>query len=74
MGQQRVKAARWKLESFLYFLIRDHLPIGKVDKIMYDMRKLEEAELITYSSKHIQEFANEIMEELILESFQEKPK
>lgn len=61
------KRAEWRLEMFLYLLIRDHLPIGRVEEILKDMKAMDEAEVITYSSKVIRDFTHELLQDLKIE-------
>lgn len=71
----RSKRAEWKLEAFLYFLIKEHLPVGKIDEIMTQIKTCEDLQLFVYPSVNIRNYAHEILEELILETvMSEHPK
>ncbi len=51
-----------KLKCFLYMLMRDELPCGKVAQIMQEIAKLPE--ITNYSNEGLAEYADEVMREL----------
>ncbi len=58
-----------KLVCVFYTLIRDHLPIGVIEKIVKESENLLDSEndkpTITYSNKYLAEYAKSIEERLI---------
>jgi len=46
-----------KLTAFLYLLIRDHLPSGKVAKLIMDVHKITEN--IEYTNEHLEALAKD---------------
>lgn len=60
-----------RLVTFLYILLRDHLPAGIVEEIMvkhaqYEgIEALDEADFESYSNVHLARYAHEISQRLV---------
>lgn len=52
-----------KLKCFLYLLMRDELPCGKVARIAQEISRCDK-KIYTYSNKGLAEYADEVMREL----------
>jgi len=54
-----------RLTQFLYLLMRDHLPTGKVESIMEQVRHCKERQLsVQYSAPHLEAYARELTKEI----------
>ena len=51
-----------RLTVFIYFLGRDLLPLGSIEKVMEQIEQLEKEP--NYSNKHLESYAREIAERL----------
>jgi len=53
-----------KLVSFLYILLRDHLPSGVVEQIVYDVYTAEDIEYTRYTNGWLASYAKDIADRL----------
>lgn len=54
------------LPAFLYLLMRDHLPAGKVESVMGEIRFLRrDNKQPVYSAPHLEAYARELAHELL---------
>ena len=50
-----------RLDAFLYLLMRDHMPLGKVDELVNDLEKTDLAE---FTNSHLANYAKSLVERL----------
>lgn len=55
-----------KLVNFLYILLRDHLPSGVVEQIVYDVYTAEDIEYTRYTNGWLASYAKDIANRLEL--------
>lgn len=64
-----------KLVLFLYLLMRDELPTGKVERIMQQIRTLVLSNTVIYSSHQLESYARDLTNEILGSSeLEEMPK
>ncbi len=70
-----------RLKSFLYILMRDQLPTGKVEAVMEHLRALRPLygsasnpaafipKEVVFSAKHLEAYADELADEILLKKY-----
>ena len=61
-SQKQSSKRRYRLECFLYLLMRDHLVPGAVEQIVMDVEKVEQPPV--YSNRHLLNYARELVARL----------